>query len=89
MQTCIAGSIHSLFSENSADIRRIVDNQHYNISLLFLFGLKFLKWKWLYRKSQIITTNKNRQIINEPKSFSKHVDVGKAIKSITFDKKTE
>ena len=27
MQTCIAGSIHSLFSENSADIRRIVDNQ--------------------------------------------------------------
>ena len=84
MQTCIAGSIHSLFSENSADIRRIVDNP-----LLFLFGLKFLKWKWLYRKSQIITTNKNRQIINEPKSFSKHVDAGKAIKSITFDKKTE
>lgn len=84
MQTCIAGSIHSLFSENSADIRRIVGNP-----LLFLFGLKFLKWKWLYRKSQIITTNKNRQIINEPKSFSKHVDAGKAIKSITFDKKTE
>ena len=84
MQTCIAGSIHSLFSEYSADIRRIVGNP-----LLFLFGLKFLKWKWLYRKSQIITTNKNRQIINEPKSFSKHVDAGKAIKSITFDKKTE
>ena len=84
MQTCIAGSIHSLFSENSADIRRIVGNP-----LLFLFGLKFLKWKWRYRKSQIITTNKNRQIINEPKSFSKHVDAGKAIKSITFDKKTE
>ena len=84
MQTCIAGSIHSLFSENSADIRRIVDNQ-----LLFLFGLKFLKWKWLYRKSQIITTNKNRQIINEPKRFSNNVDAGKAIKSITFDKKTE
>ena len=84
MQTCIAGSIHSLFSENSADIRRIVGNP-----LLFLFGLKFLKWKWLYRKSQIITTNKNRQMINEPKSFSKHVDAGKAIKSITFDKKTE
>ena len=38
MQTCIAGSIHSLFSENSADIRRIVDNQPQSLNSE---GMKF------------------------------------------------